>query len=111
VVVDREARRLRLRTARITLRADRGAVRGRLVQVAPVRGRVVPGDAALAPAEVVGRRDVGQDREALLVAEIGTSLDEPRRVDDERGLAVGLSALDQPGNAFVRAQVATPRIS
>jgi hypothetical protein len=111
VVVDREAGRLRLRRPRVSLRPDREAEAGGLVQVPAVGRGVVPGDAALAPAEVVGGRDVGEKREALFVTEVRAGLDEPCRIDDERGLAVRLLALDKTRNAFVGAQVATPRIS
>jgi hypothetical protein len=111
VVVDRESRRLRLWRARVALRADGRAGRRGLVQVTSVRGRVVARDAPLTPAEVVGRRDVREQRETLFVAEVRAGLDEPRRVDDERGLPVRLLALDQARDAFKRAQLATPRIS
>src|SRR5262245_43533253 len=103
VVVDREPRRLRLRGARVALRAQ-------CVDVS-ARGRaVVAGDRALAPAEVVDRRDVGQEVEALLVAQIRTCLDEPGRVDDERRLVVRVLALDKPRDSL-EGQLATPRIS
>src|SRR5437867_12944519 len=65
---------------------------------------------ALAPAEVVDGRDVGEEVEALLVPEVRAGLDDARRVDDERRLAVRLLALDEPGDSLV-SQLATPRIS
>ena len=104
VVRDREPLRLGIRDAREPLRAGR-------VQVAPGGGADVPGDALLAPAEVVGRGDVAQDVEAVLVAQAGARLDQPRRVDDERRLAERLPRLDEAGNARVRGHSATPRIS
>jgi len=64
----------------------------------------------LAPAEVVDGRDVGQEVEALFVAEVRTGLDDAGRIDDERRLPVRVFALDEPGDAFER-QLATPRIS
>ena len=103
VVVDGEPRRLRLGGASEALRAQR-------IDVAPRRGAVVAGDLALAPAEVVDGRDVGQEVEALLVAQVRTRLDDPGRIDDQRGLAVRVLALDEPGYTFER-QEATPRIS
>ena len=63
-----------------------------------------------APAEVVDGREVGQEVEALLVAEVRAGLDDAGRVDDERRLAVRLLALDEPRDAF-EGQLATPRIS
>jgi hypothetical protein len=65
---------------------------------------------ALSPAEVVDRRDIGQEAEALRVAKVGARLEEPRGIDDERDLAVSLLALDEPRDSFER-QLATPRIS
>jgi hypothetical protein len=65
---------------------------------------------ALAPAEVVDRRDVGEEVEALLVAEVEARLDDPGGIDDERRLAVRILALDQAGYAL-EGQEATPRIS
>jgi hypothetical protein len=65
---------------------------------------------ALSPAEVVDRRDVGQEAEPLLVAEVRARLDEPSGIDDERRFAVRLLTLDEPGDSFER-QLATPRIS
>ncbi len=63
-----------------------------------------------APAEVVGGRDVREEVEALLVAEVRARLDEPRGVDDERRLAVRLLRLDEAGHA-VEAHEATLRSS
>jgi hypothetical protein len=103
VVVHGEALRLRLRRLLQPLRAGP-------VEVAPGSRSDVARDAGAAPAEVVGRGDVGQDVEALDVAQVGARLDEPSRVDDERRLAVCLPRLDEAGNALV-GQLATPRIS
>jgi hypothetical protein len=103
VVVDGEPGRLRIRRSRVALRAQR-------VDVAAGRGAVVAGDLARAPAEVVDGRDVGEEVEALLVAEVRAGLDDPGRIDDERRLAVRVLALDEPGNPF-EGQLATPRIS
>jgi hypothetical protein len=61
VVVDREPSRLRLRRSRVALRTQ-------CIDVTAGRRAVVAGDRALAPAEVVDRRDVGQEVEAFLVA-------------------------------------------
>jgi hypothetical protein len=80
------------------------------VQVASTPGADVAGDAAAAPAEVVRRRDVRQEVEALFVAKVQAGLDQPSRIDDERRLAVRLSGLDEPGNSLERYD-ATPRIS
>ena len=103
VVVDGEARRLGLRRPRVALGAQR-------VDVPARRSAEVPGDLALAPPEVVDRRDVGEEVEALLVPKVEARLEEPRRVDDERRLAERVLALDKPRYAFER-QEATPRIS
>ena len=103
VVVDGKPGRLRLRRSRVPLRAQR-------VDVAPGGRAVVAGDCALAPVEVVDRCDVGQEVEALLVAQVRARLDETRRVDDEGGLAIRVLALDKPRNPF-EGQLATPRIS
>ena len=65
---------------------------------------------AFAPAEVVDGRDVGQEVEALFVAEVRAGLDEASQVDDQRRLAVRLPALDEPGDSL-EGQLATPRIS
>ena len=92
------------------LRRAGEALGRRLVQVAAGARPVVAGDAALAPAEVVDRRDVGEEVEALLVTEVEARLEEPRRIDDERRLVVRVLALDQPGDALER-QLATPRSS
>jgi hypothetical protein len=103
VVADRET--LRLRTGQL-----RQALRPGRVEVAAGPGADVAGDAPLPPAEVVGGGDVGEEREALLVAEVDRRLDEPGELDDERGLAVGLAYLDEAGYR-VPAQLATPRSS
>jgi hypothetical protein len=103
LVRDGEALRLRLRNPRVALRA------GGVEVTAFVRADI-PGDALLAPAEVVGGRDVGEEVEAELVAQVEAGLDEARRVDDERRLTVGLLRLDQAGYA-AEIQEATPRIS
>jgi len=65
---------------------------------------------ALSPAEVVDRCDVGQEAEALLVAEVRARLDQPSGVDDECRLVVSLLALDETRYSF-EGQLATPRIS
>ena len=103
VVVDGEARRLRFRSAGVALCAQR-------VDVAAGGGPVVAGDLALAPAQVVDGRDVGEEVEAFLVTEVDARLDESRRVDDERRLVVRVLAPDQPRDPF-EGQLATPRIS
>jgi hypothetical protein len=103
VVVDGEAGRLRFRCAGEPLRR-------RLVQVAAGARAVVTGDSLFAPPEVVDRGDVREEVEPLSVAQVEARLDDPRRIDDERRLAIGVLALDKPGYAFER-QLATPRIS
>ena len=103
MIVDGEARRFRLGGARVPLGAER-------VDVAARRSAVVTGDLALAPTEVVDRRDVGQEVEAFLVAEVGARLDQASGIDDERRLAVRVLALDEPGDSL-KGQLATPRIS
>ena len=103
VVVDGEPRRLRLGRSCVPLSAQR-------VDVAAGRRAVVAGDLAFAPAEVVDGCDVGQEVEALLVAQVRARLDDPGRVDDERRLAVRVLALYQARYAF-EGQEATPRIS
>ena len=65
---------------------------------------------AFAPAEVVDGRDVGQEVEALSVAEVRAGLDEAGWVNDQRRLAVRLVALDETGDSL-EGQLATPRIS
>jgi hypothetical protein len=85
-------------------------LRAQRIDVAAGGGPEVAGNLALAPAEVVDGRDVREEVESLLVAEVGARLDEPRRVDDERRLAVRVLALDEARNAF-EGQLATPRIS
>jgi hypothetical protein len=103
VVVDGEA-------GRLGLGRPGEPLRGGLVQVAAGVRAEVAGDPAVAPAEVIDRRDVGEEVEALLIAEVQAGLDEARRIDDERRLAVRVLALDQPGYPF-EGQLATPRIS
>jgi hypothetical protein len=103
VVVDCEACGLRIGSACVPLGAER-------VEVAARTGPVVAGDRPRAPAEVVDRRDVREEVEALLVAKVRARFDESWRVDDERDLAVRLLALDEAGDPFER-QLATPRIS
>ena len=87
------------------------ALRHRLVEVAPVARAEVAGDTRVAPAEVVGGRDVREEVEALIVAEVETGLDDPGGIDDQRRLAVRFPCLDQPGDGCVQAHSATPRIS
>src|SRR5438874_2656051 len=65
------------------------------------------------PLPVVVHEDapvVGVPVEAELVPEMTCRLEEARRVDDERRLAVRLEDLDEPGHAVV-VQEETPRIS
>src|SRR5581483_7223106 len=100
----REPLRLRLRQAGVALRAGR-------VQVPARGGAEVAGDAVLAPAEVVGGGDVGEEAEVELFAEVETGLAQPSRVDDERRLPVRLLRLDEARDALVGIQLATPRIS
>ena len=103
MVADREALRLRL--------GERSEpLRGGEVEIASGGGADVAGDAAPAPAEVVGGGDVGEEREAVLVAEAGRRLDQPGRLDDDGRFAVGLANLDETGYS-VPAQLATPRSS
>jgi hypothetical protein len=68
------------------------------------------GDALLPPAEIVRGGDVGEEVEAELVAQVEAGLDEARRVDDERRLAVGLLRLDEARHSLIGHE-ATPRIS
>ena len=70
-----------------------------LVEVAARRRADVPGDALLAPAEVVRGGDVAQEVEPLLVAEVRARLDEACRVDDEGRLAECLARLDDARDA------------
>ena len=94
----------------MALRAGRGAVPTGQVQVAP-RGRsVVARDSSRAPAEVVSGADVGEEAEALDVAQVQAGLDQAGRIDDQGRLPVLVLRLDQTGNALER-QDATPRIS
>ena len=65
----------------------------------PAGGADVAGDPLGAPAEVVDAAEVGEHVEPLLVAQVRARLDDPRRVDDERRLAVRLERLDDPGYA------------
>jgi hypothetical protein len=103
VVIHREALRLRVRQLLQALRA-------RSVQVAPVLRADVAGDAGATPTEVIGRRDVGEEVEPLLVAQVRAGLDQPGGIDHERRLAVRLARLDEPRDGL-EAQLATPRIS
>jgi hypothetical protein len=103
VVADREALRLRLGKTLESLRR-------RLVDVATAGGGEVAGDTLAAPAEVIRRGDVGKEVEAQLATEMARRLDQPRRVDDERRLAMRLANLDQPRGAL-EVQEATPRSS
>jgi hypothetical protein len=80
------------------------------VEIAALGRTVVAGDSPGAPAQVVRGADVGEEVEALLVAEVLTSLDQAGRIDDQRRLAVRLLRLNQTRDAFKR-QDATPRIS
>ena len=100
VVRDREALRLRQRDPREPLRAGH-------VNVAPRRRADVAGDLLLAPAEVVGRGDVGEEVEAVLVAQRRAGLDETCGIDDERRLAERLARLDDAGHD---AYALTPRL-
>ena len=84
---------------------------GGRVQVTAGGRAEVTRHALLAPAQVVHRRDVGEQREPLLVTEERAGLEQPRRIDDERRLAVCLAALHEAGDSFEGAQLATPRIS
>ena len=94
----------------MALRAGRGAVPAGQVQVAARRRSVVAGDSSRTPAEVVRGAEVGEEVEALGVAQVETGLDQAGRIDDQGRLAVLLLRLDQSGNALER-QDATPRIS
>jgi hypothetical protein len=94
VVVDREALHLRLRSPRIALRAGRPTLPAGEVEVAADGRPVVAGDASVAPAEVVGRGDVGEETEAFDVAKMEAGFGQSCGVDDQRRLAVLFSALD-----------------
>jgi len=83
------------------------ALRRRLVEVAPADGPDVAGYALAAPAEVIGRGDVGEEVEAELVAQMARGFGQARGIDDEGRLAFCFADLDQPGNA-VEIQDATP---
>jgi hypothetical protein len=85
-------------------------LRHRTVQVAAVDGADVARDAVLAPAEVVGRRDVREEAKVPLVAQVEACLDQACRLDDERRLAVRLDRLYEPWDGLVR-QDATLLIS
>jgi hypothetical protein len=94
----------------MALRAGRGAVPTGQVQVA-ARGRsVVARDSSRAPAQIVDGADVGEEAEALDVAQVQAGLGQAGRIDDQGRLPVLLLRLDQSGNALER-QDATPRIS
>ena len=103
VVADREPLRLLDRQALIALRR-------RLIQIPARRCPDVARDAGLAPAQVVGRGEVGEKVEAKLVTQMQRGINDARRVDDERRLAVLAEQLDQTGSPF-QAQEATPLIS
>jgi hypothetical protein len=103
VVVDGETGRLGLGGAGEPLGCG-------LVQVAAGVRAEVAGYPLLAPAEIVDRRDVREEVEALLVAEMEACLDDSRRIDDERRLVVRVLPLDETWYAF-ESQLATPRIS
>src|SRR5256714_7466277 len=103
VVADREALRLELGE-------NLEALRRRPVEVAAGGRADVAGDALLPPAEVVRRRDVREEREPLLVAEVKRRLDEPLGLDDHRLLAVRLLLAHVAGHVLP-AQEATPRTS
>jgi hypothetical protein len=94
----------------MALGARCGAVSTGQIEVPPRRRPVVAGDAARAPAEEVSGTDVGEEVEALGVAQVDAGFDQAGRVDDQRCLAVFLFRLDQTGDALV-GQDATPRIS
>ena len=94
MIAEREALRLRLGAAAVPLRAGS-------VEIAAPGGADVAGDAELAPAEIVGRGDVGEHVEAFLVAQMRSRLEQPGGIDDERRLAERLACLDQPGHALV----------
>jgi hypothetical protein len=86
-------------------------LRHRRVQIAALHGAEVAGDAGTGPAEIVGRADVGEERETELVTEIRTGVDEVLLLDDERRLAVGVDNSDEPRDVAVVAQLATSLIS
>ena len=86
------------------------ALRRRLVQIPARWCPDVARHAGLAPAQVVGRGEVGEKVEAKLVTQMQRGINDARRVDDERRLAVLLARLDQSGDA-VEVQDATPRIT
>ena len=104
VVRDREALRLGGGEAGEALRA-------RVVEITAGRGPDIPGHRLLAPAEVVGGRDVAQHVEAELVAQVEARLDDARRIDDAGDLVERLARLDDSRDALVGHYSATPRIS
>jgi hypothetical protein len=110
VVVECEALRLGPWEAREALRARRAARPAGEIEVAPGQGPVVARDAAVPPAEIVDRGDVGEEAEALDVAEVEAGFSQPPRVDNKGRLAVLVAALDEAGDAL-EGQEATPRIS
>ena len=82
------------------------------MEVAPRGGPDVAGHALLAPAEVVGGRDVGEEVEAGLVPQPDGRLHEALALDDHRRLAVAGPLLDEPRHPRERlSHSATPRIS
>src|ERR671930_1577341 len=103
VVVHRDALRLQLGD-------DLEALRRRPVEVAAGRRADVARDALLPPAEVVRRGDVGEEGEAVLVAEVERRLDEPVGLDGHRLLAVRLLLRHVAGHVLP-AHEATPRTS
>ena len=104
VVADREALRLQFGQHLQSLRH-------RQVEVAPGRRADVAGDAFAAPAEVVGRRDVREETEVQLVAQVRGRFDELRRLDDNRHLAVLFLHPDEAGDLLPVGHVATDRRS
>src|SRR5207237_2774736 len=86
------------------------ALRARQVEVAAASVADVAGEAGPAAAEVVRRRDVGEEVGPLDVPEVCAGVGQAGRIDDERRLVVRLAGLDEAGNALV-GQDATPRIS
>src|SRR5262245_58933540 len=96
---------------RLCLRQPLVALRHRLVEVAALARAEVARDPGFAPAEVVGRRDVGEEVEPVRVPEVNAGLDDPRRIDDEGGLPVRLACLDQARDAGARVHCATSRIA
>src|SRR6266536_453568 len=64
----------------------------------------------LRPAEVVRRREIGEEVEALLVAQVEARFAQAGRIDYQRRLAVGLVRFHQ-SRYSLKGQLATPRIS